>query len=68
MAVPALTPTPLIGTLETILVESRIVACDGGDGPLGHPRVWLRIEAQQTFCPYCSRLFVLKPGTGDETH
>jgi uncharacterized Zn-finger protein len=68
MAVSALTPTPLIGTVETILVESRVVACDGGDGPLGHPRVWLRIEAQQIFCPYCSRLFVLKPGTGGETH
>jgi uncharacterized Zn-finger protein len=45
-----------------------VVACDGGDGPLGHPRVWLRIEHQQHFCPYCSRLFVLKPGTGDDTH
>jgi uncharacterized Zn-finger protein len=68
MALAAHTPTPEIGTVETILVESRVVACDGGDGPLGHPRVWLRIENQQHFCPYCSRLFVLKPGAGETEH
>ena len=28
---------------ETIHVDDRVVACDGGDGALGHPRVWLRI-------------------------
>jgi uncharacterized Zn-finger protein len=61
-------PTPAIGTVETILVDSRVVACDGGDGPLGHPRVWLRIENQQIYCPYCSRLFVLKPGAVDDSH
>jgi uncharacterized Zn-finger protein len=66
MALAGETPTPQFGTVETIVVESRVVACDGGDGPLGHPRVWLRIEHQQTFCPYCSRLFVLKPGAGDD--
>jgi uncharacterized Zn-finger protein len=68
MALDAATPKPDIGTVETILVDSRVVACDGGDGPLGHPRVWLRIEQQQTYCPYCSRLFVLKPGAGAGGH
>ena len=68
MAFGASTPTPAVGTVETILVDSRVVACDGGDGPRGHPRVGLRIEFQQTFCPYCARLFVLKPGTVDEDH
>jgi uncharacterized Zn-finger protein len=38
------------------------VACDGGDGALGHPRVFLRIPAEQVMCPYCSRLYVLNPG------
>jgi uncharacterized Zn-finger protein len=38
------------------------VACDGGDGALGHPRVFLRIAATEVVCPYCSRLFVLNPG------
>jgi uncharacterized Zn-finger protein len=53
-----LTPT------ETIRVDDRTVACDGGDGPLGHPRVWLRIADHQVVCPYCSRLYVLNPGAG----
>ena len=65
MAFGAQTPTPAVGTIETVVVDSRVVACDGGDGPLGHPRVWLRIELEQTYCPYCSRVFVLKPGAAD---
>jgi uncharacterized Zn-finger protein len=65
MAFGAASPTPLTGTVETVTVESRVVACDGSGGPLGHPRVWLRIEDTQTFCPYCSRVFVLREGAGD---
>ena len=68
MGFGAQTPTPAFGTLETILVDSRVLACDGGGGTLGHPRVWLRIEHQQTYCPYCSRVFVLKPGAVDDDH
>ncbi|ABI62862.1 zinc-finger domain-containing protein [Granulibacter bethesdensis] len=44
---------------ETILVDSHVVSCDGGNAPLGHPRVWLRIAGQRVMCPYCSRLYVL---------
>ena len=62
------TPHPAVGTPETIHVDSRTVACDGGDGPLGHPRVWLHIDHTQTFCPYCSRIFVLNEGAGDDGH
>lgn len=51
---------------ETIEVDSPVVACDGGDA-LGHPRVWLRIVDTQTFCPYCSRVFVLKPGASHDS-
>lgn len=53
-----LTPT------ETIPVRERVVACDGGGGTLGHPRVFLRIVEQQVLCPYCSRLYVLEAGAG----
>jgi len=60
------TPTPDIGQPETMLVDARTVACDGGAGPLGHPRVWLQIVHEQTFCPYCSRIYRLKPGAGDD--
>jgi uncharacterized Zn-finger protein len=38
------------------------VACDG-DGPLGHPRVYLNIGKEGFIdCPYCDRRFVLKAG------
>jgi len=47
---------------EIIHVDSRTAACDGGDGALGHPRVFLRIPDTQVMCPYCSRLYVLNPG------
>ena len=49
---------------ETIEVNDRTVSCDGGDGPLGHPRVFLYIERESVMCPYCSRLYVLAPGSG----
>ncbi len=54
------TPLPT----EIIHVDDRTVACDGGVGALGHPRVFLRIEKQQVMCPYCSRLYVLNEGAG----
>ena len=49
--------------LETIEVEDKVVACDGGDGPLGHPRVFLNMGDKSAIdCPYCGRHYVLKPG------
>jgi uncharacterized Zn-finger protein len=44
---------------ETIYVDEGIVACNGGGGPLGHPRVYLNLgPAGKVECPYCSRLFI----------
>ncbi|HTW28104.1 MAG TPA: zinc-finger domain-containing protein [Acetobacteraceae bacterium] len=56
-------PTPT----EIIPVDTPVVACDGGEGALGHPRVWLRIVSHDVMCPYCSRLFVLKDGVAPDT-
>ncbi len=56
-------PLPPMPT-ETIQATDRTVACDGGDGALGHPRVFLFIEGHSVMCPYCSRLYVLAPGVG----
>lgn len=43
-----------------IVVESRVISCDGGGGALGHPAVYLHIgEEDEIVCPYCSRRFVL---------
>ena len=52
---------------EIIHVDSRTVACDGGDGALGHPRVFLRIADEQVMCPYCSRLYILNPGADHDS-
>jgi uncharacterized Zn-finger protein len=46
---------------EIIHVNERTVACDG-DGPEGHPRVFLRIGGNEVVCPYCSRRYVLDAG------
>jgi uncharacterized Zn-finger protein len=51
---------------ETIVVDHNVVACNGGGGPLGHPRVYLNLGADGRIeCPYCSRLFVLRGKAGD---
>ncbi|MDJ0387786.1 zinc-finger domain-containing protein [Roseomonas sp. E05] len=64
------TPKALAGVTpeELIEVQSRVVACDGGGGALGHPKVFLRIEDRQVTCPYCSRTYVLAEGAGDDGH
>ena len=47
---------------ETIEVEQLTVACAGGGGALGHPKVYLTLKGGRAECGYCDRLFVLKPG------
>ena len=48
---------------ETVEVEETVVACNGGGGALGHPRVFLNLESDGAIdCPYCDRRFVLKAG------
>ena len=44
---------------ETIYIDEMVAACDGGEGPLGHPRVYLNLAPDgKVECPYCSRLLV----------
>lgn len=53
----AVTPTEIIET------DHAVVACDGGGGALGHPKVYLNITASgEVDCPYCSRRYVMRPG------
>jgi uncharacterized Zn-finger protein len=52
---------------EIFHVDTRTVACDGGGGALGHPRVFLNILDRQVMCPYCSRLYVLNAGAGNDS-
>ena len=45
---------------ETIVVNKTRVVCDGGEGPLGHPRVYLEMGDENFVeCGYCDRRFVL---------
>lgn len=47
---------------ETETVTATRIACDGGGGGLGHPRVWLSIDPKVGFveCGYCDKRFVLE--------
>ncbi|KAJ1643980.1 hypothetical protein J3B02_002705 [Coemansia erecta] len=43
-------------------VEGRLACCDGGGGPLGHPRVWINLdEGKPESCSYCGLRFQMKP-------
>ena len=60
---------PTSTTGETIQVESPVVACDGGGGALGHPRVYLNMgNKSEIECPYCGRHYVLKAGAHGHGH
>ena len=56
-----------VETPETEIVEKTRVACDGGEGALGHPRVWLSIDPVKGYvtCGYCDKRFVLKGSPAD---
>ena len=50
---------------EIVEVETLEIACDGGGGALGHPKVFLSLaNGGRVECPYCDRMFVLKPADG----
>ena len=49
------TPPP-----ETESVTSKRISCDGGEGALGHPRVWLSIDPKTGWveCGYCDKRYI----------
>jgi uncharacterized Zn-finger protein len=59
------TPTK---TFALTHVTSTSVACDGGGGALGHPRIFLNINPDigKIACPYCSHEFKLSGN--NQTH
>ena len=64
----ATNPTAVPPPPETIEVETLEVACDGGGGALGHPKVYLSLEKGAVDCPYCDRRYVLKSGATAAHH
>ncbi|MEL6642070.1 MAG: zinc-finger domain-containing protein [Pseudomonadota bacterium] len=49
------TPAP-----EVKIVSEWRIACDGGEGALGHPRVWYSIPKDTGYveCMYCDAKYV----------
>ncbi len=48
---------------EIIEVDRDRIGCDGGDGALGHPLVYLTMDnSGKVDCPYCGRRFIRRPG------
>lgn len=54
------TPEELINSIPPIVVKGRVAACDGGKGALGHPRVYLKLDAPGVpcTCGYCGLRYV----------
>lgn len=45
--------------MEPIETKKTVVKCDGGDGPLGHPLIYLNLGKEgKVICPYCNKFFV----------
>jgi uncharacterized Zn-finger protein len=64
---PAMATQPV----ETVEVTTARVACDGGPGALGHPKVYLNLAKGGAIdCPYCGKRFILKEGAkaGADAH
>jgi uncharacterized Zn-finger protein len=55
---------------ETQIVTHWKVACDGGEGALGHPRVWLTIPEDTGFveCGYCDKRFEIDRAHAHDDH
>ena len=54
-----------MGPFETIYIDQMVAACNGGGGPLGHPRVYLNLAPSgRVECPYCSRLYINRASAG----
>jgi len=54
---------------DRIIVTKKRIACDGGGGALGHPKVWMDMgQASEVKCKYCDRVFVLEDGAVNSGH
>ncbi len=47
--------------IEYVQSTTDKVVCDGGDGDLGHPAVYFKIEKKkEVVCNYCNKKFIKK--------
>jgi uncharacterized Zn-finger protein len=54
---------------EIQYVDDHHIACDGGGGALGHPKIYLHIkdDTGKIDCPYCGRNFVYRAAYGKKS-
>ena len=54
----------LINSIPPVIVPNLTAACDGGDGPLGHPKIYIATGRSTlenpAVCGYCGLRFVNK--------
>jgi uncharacterized Zn-finger protein len=57
---PVTEPEMPIPAPETEVINVWKIACDGGEGALGHPRVWLAVphDTGVVECGYCDKKYV----------
>ena len=58
----------MVDDREVVITPEMYVRCDGGNGPAGHPIVFITLErGGEAVCKYCGRRFVLadNPEAGD---
>jgi len=54
---------------DQIIVTAKRIACDGGGGALGHPKVWMDMgQSTQVTCKYCDRVFILDANAKPNGH
>jgi len=59
----------LIAQVPPIVVSQRIVACDGGGGALGHPKVYINLDdGEPHSCIYCGLRYVYAAAADKDKH
>jgi len=59
----------LLPAVETVMVTTKRVKCDGGDGAMGHPRVFMDMgDDRSVECKYCGKHFVLDQDASAHGH
>jgi uncharacterized Zn-finger protein len=55
--------------VERVIVSGHRIACDGGGGALGHPKVWYEMGSDhEVECLYCGLVFVQDDTQGGGGH
>ena len=57
-------------SVDIYYTDQTHVSCDGGEGILGHPLVYLHLSPKgMCECPYCGRVYIFEPqSTKQEPH